>query len=77
MTYAPRLGKPVDARTAARLREHVAGNPLYLRALVEELPAAMLHDEVLPLLVGLIECLIVQVQLARLRSAGQYGSDVL
>ncbi|MFG2196739.1 ATP-binding protein [Streptomyces sp. NPDC048639] len=35
-------GKPADAQTAARLREHTDGNPLYLRTLLAELPVELL-----------------------------------
>ncbi len=40
---------PLTPRAAARLREHTAGNPLHVRALLEELPAEVLRDPVLPL----------------------------
>jgi DNA-binding CsgD family transcriptional regulator len=33
----------LSARAAARLREHTGGNPLHARALLEELPADLLH----------------------------------
>jgi len=36
-------------RAAARLREHTAGNPLHVRALLEELSAEVLRDPGLPL----------------------------
>ena len=55
---------PLSPRAARRLREHTGGNPLHARALLEEIPAAVLHHSAGPLPAPRSFALLVLARLA-------------
>jgi ATP/maltotriose-dependent transcriptional regulator MalT len=71
-TLGAQLGvERLPRRAAERLRDHTGGNPLYARALLEELPAETLRDTNMPLPAPRSFALLVLARLARCRAEAQ------